>query len=317
MNKAKNMKKIFLLCLLSSCSTSKFLEYKDGEIVKERQNITRTTLSKEYNMSLKQITDKHPPLLIIAVSQSEQVKEDWEDVYSQFGIYETRSPLDFYEPIVTQKPTSKTVVKKNTKTLNSESSVFDGTIKLTFNKVISTSKIVNGLAEFNLNSLNLKSNNLPNNAEVWVDFKNQHINMSKDYSDLIRDHREQIKKSENEGKAYSDLPGDKYQITYCAQPELLNSIYGPRGTIEPNCIYHIAADALKVLQVTPQGILVTLSHDFDPSASSKIFLIKTSKSYVDDDLVGNMFVKSIGTISYTNVLGGMKTIHAFQDRENK
>jgi len=68
---------------------------------------------------------------------------------------------------------------------------------------------------------------------------------------------------------------------------------------------------LRVLQVVAGGILVR-PNDFSPYILDKVIFIKTAKQYVDGDFIQNIYVKSVGPVSYESVAGAGKTVNAFQ-----
>ena len=75
---------------------------------------------------------------------------------------------------------------------------------------------------------------------------------------------------------------------------------------------------LKVTQTLPDGVLV---HAYVPAhlrqyfklTADKNILIKTTKTYADEDTLENGYYEYIGTTSYTNVLGSISTVHTFQE----
>lgn len=331
------------ILLLSSCTTTNFLRYEEGEVVSLKNNVRQTKEPSKFSVSMEKIADGNSKFLAVKINRNEPIKEEWEDIYSKVGIYETRCRgwRDFPEPheyckfdfqtftlshllllgflydiaipfqpynervIESKENVIGTISKTDHRIIDSESPIKAIPVKLTINGISANSTTAQGIGKFNFSKLKLDPDNVPSYAQVQIEFDDQKIDLASEYSKFAD--TERARKIAQE--AYENRPDVKYKIPYCAQRELLYSINNPRGTVESNCIYHITGYPLKVLQVTPQGILVILD---DQYSLGKVFLIKTNKKYVDDDRVEDMLVKSIGTVSYTSVMGGMKTIHSFQ-----
>ncbi len=78
---------------------------------------------------------------------------------------------------------------------------------------------------------------------------------------------------------------------------------------------------LKVAQSLPDGVLV---HAYVPDylwqyfrlSADKNLLIKTTKTYADEDILESGYFEYIGTTSYTNLLGSINTVHTFKEIQN-
>jgi len=336
---------ICLFFLLSSCATKEFLRYEKDELLSKRLNLSRTEKSVQYDISVDKITKDSLPHISVTITEKYPIEEKWEDIYSKVGVYATRCrgwreykpneenkycdfntknfltqhlfligflmdlaiPFQPYneETIETKESAEGTITEKRSDVVYEYFPIKTTFIKLNIGSAFASSKLSeNGIAHFDFKSLKLDMNDLPYYATASLEIQNKQIDITKEINELLDTERAEQRKPEN-----------KYKMEFCKANNLFNTLYNPFGPkIESDCIY-ILRVPLRVLQSISNGILVTLAQPIR-DLPAKTFFIKTKKQYADQDIVGEMHVKSIGTIKYTTVLGVVKTINAFQQLDD-
>jgi len=78
---------------------------------------------------------------------------------------------------------------------------------------------------------------------------------------------------------------------------------------------------LKIVQILDDSVLVRadIPHHlwkYYGLSADKNMLIKTTKKYVDEDILENGYYEYIGITSYTNILGTKRTVHTFKEIKN-
>ncbi|MFA6236755.1 MAG: hypothetical protein WC635_05450 [Bacteriovorax sp.] len=287
----------------------------------------------------------------------ESIKEEWLNTYSRIGIYEKQCrawrdqesrginycDLDWNDFLISHLflygflqditipfiPYNKKTIEvheadnvllyeaiSNIRKIETPTSI--KAVRLTIGQETIESPIVENVASFNFRSFKIDPDNLPEAPKVVVQFENQNLDVSEEYSKLYQD--EHLKKRAIEDEAwakkmaqdkYERSPEGRFKMPFCGGPQLMYVLTAPTINIQANCIYQLAGYPLRVLQVINQGVLITFAEDVY-TGSNRTFLIKTKKQYVDGDRLRDMLVKSVGTISYSTVLGASKTIHAFE-----
>ena len=78
---------------------------------------------------------------------------------------------------------------------------------------------------------------------------------------------------------------------------------------------------LKVVQTLSDGVLVRADIPYHlwqyyRLSADKNILIKTTKNYVDEDILENGYYEYVGVTSYTNIIGSKSTVHTFKEIKN-
>ena len=183
-------------------------------------------------------------------------------------------------------------------------------ITLTLNDVAAKSYITNSVAKVSFKSLKLNQNDIPISAKAVLKINNQSVDISNEYAEFASAEKKKKQQLESAQKKEQSRPEIKYKMPFCYPSNLIEAVFSSSYTVEKNCIY-VLSDSLRVIQVIEDGILVTLTQN-SQYMSDKVIFIKTSKQYVDGDLVRNILLHSIGTKKYISAIGAQKTIHAFE-----
>jgi hypothetical protein len=338
---------------LAGCATGTFVRYEDGPIVAQHQNVRKTPMPEKYDVTLEKTGEGAQASIKVSIAKNNPIREDWDDLYSKIGVYETRCKvyknredsqhrycefnsewfwqihaeliglpflydifvLPFWpydaRTIETKAPVDGTRSKAESNIVNVESPINPHSIRLTINGAAVSANFSDGSSQFSFASLRINPNKWPSNIKASVNVEGHDIDISSEVAELIETSEKDKIALREEKEVEAKKPQNRFKMNFCANPDLFSLVFTSRSSVESNCIYGIGAAPLHVLQVVKGGILVSpttlASYILD-----KVILIKTKKQYVDGDFVQNIYVKSLGPMSYETVTGAGKTVNAFE-----
>lgn len=253
--------------------------------------------------------------------QGKYCEMDWPEfaishllIYGLF--YDLAIPFLSYGPsIETQETLPGQLSKTESQFSNVEKPWPDSRIKIKVGKSALQRDIRDGAVDFTFKELGVDPRFLENVAEFKIQLQDKEFDVLREYLTFATAENSRRTEAEIIAAQEKNRPENKYGSPFCQYNNLFTALYAPTAadSIESDCLY-VLMGPLKVLQTVNGGILVSTTNVLE--MPGKTIFIRTKKSYVDDERLKPMLVRSSGTISYQSIMGANRTVHAFEYLED-
>jgi hypothetical protein len=229
-----------------------------------------------------------------------------------FGfLYDLTIPFQSYESkdIETTVSTKQTRSESSSRIDDNYTPITDPKVRFEMNGIEKFITLKDGVGSFKARDFKLPRDLSVENS-VFAIVSGEKIDVTDSYGAVVSAQRKETEDAEVEAAK----PENRFKMNFCEHPDLFSAVYETQTvTLEANCIYRLGNQPLKIIQVVRGGVLAGLRDGLFGYLPNRTIFIKTKTQHADDDLLFSINLKSVGTTSYTTVMGGSKTVYSFEE----